>query len=123
MARPDGVLGILWPSMSADFHQPLGALGLLLPFGVAAAVLSSTMTGRILARMHIGQLLSASTVLSVVALLGYGSDGRRRPEFRHAVAMGIRHHRRGADDARLRFPPKRAALGRPPGRPCDGSGP
>lgn len=72
MALPDGVLGILWPSMSADFHQPLGALGLLLPFGVAAAVLSSTMTGRILARIHIGQLLSASTVLSVVALLGYG---------------------------------------------------
>ncbi|NIY62413.1 hypothetical protein [Streptomyces malaysiensis] len=58
MALPDGVLGILWPSMSADFHQPLGALGLLLPFGVAAAVLSSTMTGRILARIHIGQLLS-----------------------------------------------------------------
>ncbi|MFE1957250.1 MFS transporter [Streptomyces sp. NPDC059479] len=72
MALPDSVLGIAWPSMSTDFHLPLGALGLLLPFGVAAAVLSSTMTGRVLARMHIGSLLSASTVLSVVALLGYG---------------------------------------------------
>ncbi|MFI1483180.1 MFS transporter [Streptomyces sp. NPDC020747] len=71
MALPDSVLGIAWPSMSADFHQPLGTLGLLLPFGIAATVLSSTMTGRILTRMHIGQMLSASTVLSVVALLGY----------------------------------------------------
>ncbi|MFE9887951.1 MFS transporter [Streptomyces scopuliridis] len=72
MALPDSVLGIAWPSMSADFHQPLGALGLLLLFGIAAAVLSSTMTGRLLTRMHIGRLLSAGTILSVVALLGYG---------------------------------------------------
>ncbi|GAA2355105.1 hypothetical protein SVIO_111120 [Streptomyces violaceusniger] len=72
MALPDSVLGIVWPSMSADFHQPVGTLGLLLVFGIAAAVLSSTMTGRILTHMHVGQLLSGSTVLSALALLGYG---------------------------------------------------
>ncbi|MBL1120597.1 MFS transporter [Streptomyces sp. 110] len=72
MALPDSVLGIVWPSMSADFHQPVGTLGLLLVFGIAAAVLSSTMTGRILTHMHVGQLLSGSTVLSALALIGYG---------------------------------------------------
>lgn len=71
MALPDSVLGVAWPSMSAGFHQPLGALGLLLAFGIAASVLSSTMTGRILSRTHIGWLLSGSTVLSAVALFGY----------------------------------------------------
>jgi fucose permease len=71
MALPDSVLGIAWPAMSTSFHQPLAALGLLLPFGIGAAVLSSTMTGRILDRTRIGWLLSGSTVLSAVALFGY----------------------------------------------------
>ncbi|WP_372495495.1 MFS transporter [Saccharopolyspora soli] len=57
--------------MSADFHQPLGALGLLLAFGVAAAVLSSVMVGRVLVRAHVGWLLSGSTFLSALGLLGH----------------------------------------------------
>jgi fucose permease len=71
MALPDSVLGIAWPAMRTDFHQPVAALGLLLVFGISASVLSSTMTGRILARTHIGWLLSGSTVLSSLALFGY----------------------------------------------------
>ncbi|AXK31436.1 MFS transporter [Streptomyces armeniacus] len=71
MALPDSVMGIVWPAMRTDLHQPLGALGLLLPFGLGAAVLSSSMTGRILARTHIGGLLAGSTALSAAAILGY----------------------------------------------------
>jgi fucose permease len=71
MSLPDSALGIAWPSMSADFRQPLAALGWLLVFGVAASVLASTMTGRILARIHIGWLLSGSTLLSAIALACY----------------------------------------------------
>ncbi|TDC70748.1 MFS transporter [Streptomyces hainanensis] len=73
MALPDSVLGVAWPAMSVDFDQPVGALGLLLPFGVGAAVLSSAMTGRLLTWMSLGRLLTVSTVLSVAAMAGYAA--------------------------------------------------
>ena len=42
---------LLWPSMQLSFHEPVGALGLVLIFGTAASVISSAATGRILARL------------------------------------------------------------------------
>lgn len=72
-ALPDSVLGITWPAMRHGFHQPLAALGLLMPFGVVASVLSSAMNGRILARINVGQLLAISTVLSALALVGFAT--------------------------------------------------
>ncbi|TDC27045.1 MFS transporter [Streptomyces sp. 8K308] len=71
MALPDSVLGVAWPGMSVSLDQPIGALGLLLPFGVGAAVLSSALTGRLLSWLPLGRLLSGSTWLSVLAVVGY----------------------------------------------------
>ncbi|MFF2851642.1 MFS transporter [Streptomyces sp. NPDC058001] len=71
IALPDSVLGIAWPSMSTEFRQPVGALGLLLPFGIGAAVLSSALTGRLLNRVRMGRLLSCATALSALGLLGH----------------------------------------------------
>ncbi|MFJ6566934.1 MFS transporter [Streptomyces sp. NPDC091292] len=71
IALPDSVLGIAWPSMSAEFRQPVGALGVLLPFGVGAAVVSSALTGRLLTRVRMSRLLSTATALSSLALLGH----------------------------------------------------
>jgi MFS family permease len=73
IALPDGLLGVAWPSMSGSLGQPVSALGWLLPFGVASALLSSASSGFVLARVGLGRLLTASTGVSVLALVGYGT--------------------------------------------------
>jgi fucose permease len=54
--------------MRLSFHEPLGALGVLLAFGVTASVVSSAATGRILSRVGVGPLLALGTMLTAVAL-------------------------------------------------------
>jgi fucose permease len=69
IALPDGVLGVAWPSMRISLDQPVGALGLLLPFAVVSSMLSSASTGFVLGRIGLGRLLAVSTALSAMALL------------------------------------------------------
>ena len=68
VALPGSTLGLLWPSMRLSFHEPVGALGILLAFGVTASVISSAATGRLLSRAGVGPLLALGTVLTAVAL-------------------------------------------------------
>jgi fucose permease len=72
MALPDGLLGVAWPSMRLSLGEPVGALGLLLPFGVVSSLLSSASTGVILTRTGVGRVLGVSAALSAVALVGCG---------------------------------------------------
>lgn len=65
---PASTLGLLWPSMRLSFHEPVGALGLLLAFGIAASVIASAVTGRLLSRVRVGPLLALAIMLSAVAL-------------------------------------------------------
>jgi fucose permease len=67
-AFPASALGLLWPSMRLSIHQPVGALGILLAVGVAATVLSSAATGRVLAQSGMRPLVSAGVVLCALAL-------------------------------------------------------
>ena len=69
IALPDAMLGIAWPYMSATFHQPLAAMTLVLPFGVAATLVSTSGWTWAAARLGLGRLLAASLALSTVALL------------------------------------------------------
>ncbi len=68
VALPGSALGLLWPSMRLSFHQPVGALGILLAFGVTASVISSAATGRILSRVSAGSVVASGTMLSALAL-------------------------------------------------------
>jgi fucose permease len=68
VALPSSVLGLLWPSMQLSFHEPIGALGLVLIFATTASVLSSAATGRILSRLTVGPLLPIGTLLIALAL-------------------------------------------------------
>ena len=68
VAVPGSTLGLLWPSMRLGFHQPVGALGILLAFGVAASVISSVATGRLMAKIHVGTLVAIATLLVAAAL-------------------------------------------------------
>ncbi len=71
LGLPDGLLGVAWPSMRADFGVPLDAMGLLLAALVAGYVVSTTLSGALVARLGIGRLLALSSTLTAVALIGY----------------------------------------------------
>ncbi len=68
VALPGSTLGMLWPSMRVSFHEPVSALGIVLVAGVAASAVSSTLTGRLLARVPAGPLLAAGSALVAGAL-------------------------------------------------------
>ena len=68
VALPGSTLGMLWPSMRMSIHEPASALGIVLVAGVAAGVVSSAATGRVLARVRPGPLLAFGAVLISAAL-------------------------------------------------------
>ena len=82
---PDGLLGVAWPSMRADFSTPLDSLGLLLFASVAGYITSSFLSGALVARMGIGHLLTVSCALTGTALVGYTLV----PSWRMMVLLGV----------------------------------
>lgn len=71
LGMPDGLLGIAWPSMRASFSVPLDALGMLLIGSVSGYMISSFMSGALVARFGVGKLLAVSCFLTGAALFGY----------------------------------------------------
>ena len=71
LGLPDGLLGVAWPSMRADFGLPLDALGVLLAAFTSGYVSASFAGGRLLARLGLGALLAVSCFLTGLSLLGY----------------------------------------------------
>jgi MFS family permease len=69
IALPDAMVGVAWPFMRISFDQPLAAMTLVLPFGVAATVVSTSGWTWAGARLGLGRLLAGSVALSAVALL------------------------------------------------------
>lgn len=68
---PDGLLGIAWPSMRIDFGIPLDSLGMLLFASVTGYMTSSFLSGTLIARMGVGNLLTVSCLFTGSALVGY----------------------------------------------------
>ncbi|MFG1885016.1 MFS transporter [Micromonospora sp. NPDC049102] len=71
LGLPDGLLGVGWPSIRADFGVPTEAVGLLLAAGTVGYLTSSVLAGFTLARLGVGALLAGSTLLASLALTGY----------------------------------------------------
>jgi fucose permease len=71
LGLPDGLLGVAWPSMRADFGLPLDSLGLLFLSTMAGYLTSSFFNGRVLARLGVGGLLAVSCLMTGASLLGY----------------------------------------------------
>ncbi|MEU8282954.1 MFS transporter [Micromonospora sp. NPDC048905] len=71
LGLPDGLLGVAWPSIRDDFHVPTEAVGLVLTAGTVGYLTSSVLAGFTLARVGVGALLAASTLLASLALGGY----------------------------------------------------
>jgi fucose permease len=68
IALPDNMLGVAWPTMRLDFGQPLSAAGIIPPVGVAAGLVSTVLAPYLVARLGVGRLLAAGTLLSAGAL-------------------------------------------------------
>ena len=71
LGMPDGLLGVGWPSIRADFLIPLDAMGTLLVASVSGYMTSSFLSGVLITRMGVGKLLAASCALTGLALIGY----------------------------------------------------
>jgi fucose permease len=54
--------------MRLSLHEPVGALGILLAFGVVASVVSSAASGRLLSGLRVGPLVALGTLLPALAL-------------------------------------------------------
>ncbi|MES2355544.1 MAG: MFS transporter [Pseudomonadota bacterium] len=71
LGMPDGLLGVAWPSIRANFSIPLDAIGLLLSAVVTGYLTSSFLSGPLIARVGVGNVLAASCALIGVGLIGY----------------------------------------------------
>lgn len=71
LGMPDGLLGVAWPSIRADFSIPLDALGMLLTASVAGYMTASFLNGPLISRFGVGRVLAASCALTGLGLIGY----------------------------------------------------
>lgn len=71
LGLPDGLMGVAWPSVRAEFARPLDSLGILIFASTAGYLTSSFFSGRIMARLGVGGLLAASCAATGGSLLGY----------------------------------------------------
>jgi fucose permease len=69
---PDGMLGVAWPSMRANFGVDLGQMGVLLMASTVGFLITSFSVGRLIARLGIVGLLMIAVVVRGAALLGMG---------------------------------------------------
>ena len=85
LGLPDGLLGVAWPSIRADFKLPLDSLGMLLMAVTTGYLTSSFLSGRIMARLGVGGLLAASCAATGAGLIGY----TLAPAWWIIVALGV----------------------------------
>jgi fucose permease len=73
LGLPDGMLGVAWPSMRAQFALPLDAISAVLVVFIVGYLISTLSSGWLLARMNVGMLLAASGAATAVGLIGYAT--------------------------------------------------
>ncbi len=98
LGLPDGALGVAWPSIRATFSLSLSQLGTLLTAGMLGYLLASTISGRLVAMLGVGHLLTCSTALMAVSATGYAVSPAWWTMLMCAVGAGLGS---GAIDAGL----------------------
>jgi fucose permease len=73
LGLPDTVLGVAWPSLRAAFGVSQAGLGAVLVAGVAGYFASGLVAGRLIQLLGVGGLLTASTGLVALGLVGYAT--------------------------------------------------
>ena len=72
LGLPDGVFGVAWPPMRADFAAALASAGWVTMIMTAASAVSGFASGWVLARLGTGRVVAISGFLTALALLGFG---------------------------------------------------
>ena len=98
LGLPDSVLGVAWPTMRSSLGQPLESAGMITLVLTMCSALSSFVGGRVLARWGTGPVVTASGLLTGLALLGFALSPSFAPLLLLAVLLGLGA---GAVDARL----------------------
>jgi fucose permease len=70
LGLPDGCLGVAWPSMRSSFGVGLEALGMMMTALMAGTLVSSALSGVLIARLGVGRLLALSTLLVAASATG-----------------------------------------------------
>ena len=89
LGLPDGLLGVAWPYMHADYEVPLESLGMVLIFFTAGFLVSSFNSGKIISKMSLGALLAASCAITGLSLLGFAFGGRWEVLLVMAFFLGV----------------------------------
>lgn len=71
LGLPDGMFGVAWPPMRADFAVGLASAGWVTMILTTASAVSGFASGWVLARLGTGQVVAISGVLTGLALLGF----------------------------------------------------
>jgi fucose permease len=71
LGLPDGVLGVVWPSMRRTFALPMSQLGILLTAAMVGYLASSVASGVLVARLGLGRVLVASSAATAASAVGY----------------------------------------------------
>lgn len=71
LGLPDGVFGVAWPPMRADFAAALASAGWVTMIMTSASAVSSFASGWVLARLGTGRVVAISGFLTGLALLGF----------------------------------------------------
>lgn len=85
LGMPDGLLGVAWPTIRKDFGIPLDALGMLFFTATSGYLLSSFMSGKLISRFRVGNVLVVSCLLTGAALISYTLV----PEWWMMVVLGV----------------------------------
>jgi fucose permease len=75
LGLPDSIFGAAWPAVQRELALPLAWGGHVTLLSTAGVVLSSGVSGHLLARQPIGRVLAASTALAAIALLLFARAG------------------------------------------------
>jgi fucose permease len=98
LGLPDTVLGVAWPSLRQSFGISQSAMGAVLAAGVTGYFLSGLMAGLVIRKIGVGGLLSISSGLVALALVGYALAPSWSAFFPVGLLMGFGS---GAIDAGL----------------------
>jgi fucose permease len=85
LGLPNGLLNVAWPSIRDTFGLSLDALGTLLAAASAGYILSSIISGSLVARLGTVPLLTSSSILIGAGALGYSVA----PNWWTMVAFGL----------------------------------
>lgn len=85
LGLPDAILGVAWPSIRRTFDLSLSRLGDLIATSRVGYLLSSALSGSIVARTGVGRLLLGSSVLVTLSLALYATA----PAWWVMVACGV----------------------------------